>query len=293
MELRQLRYFVTVATELHFGHAADRLQITQPALSKQIVALEQELGVMLLQRTKRSVELTPAGQVFLTQSQQLLAQADTAVQLTQRTARGEVGQLTIGFTETAAHSVLPQLVRDFRQRYPQVEIIMCDLSTEAQVAALNQEMIDIAFLHPPIDARGLCVHDIFEEQFMIVLPLGHPLAKQESVTVEDLAEESFLIHPRHEGPILYEGFLQICRAAGFQPKIAQELLSLQTRVCLVSAGIGITFVSDRLQALVGTEVICRPIANCPMQLQFAAAWRENHANPTLTAFLSILHDRNP
>jgi DNA-binding transcriptional LysR family regulator len=288
MELRQLRYFVMVAEELHFGRAADRLQITQPALSKQIVGLEKELGVRLLMRTKRIVQLTPAGQVFLDQAHQLLLQVEAVIQLTQRTARGEVGQLAIGLTETATHTVLPKLVREFRREYPGVEIIMLELSTEAQVSALNQGEIDLAFLHPPIDERGLQLHSILEESFVAVLPQQHPLLQYEKIPLEAFASEPLIIHPRKEGPTLYDAFIQVCQGAGFQPNIVKESISLQTRVCLVAAGAGITFVSDRLQFLVGTDVVCRPLANCPVSLKFAAAWRQTSDSPTLRAFLSIL-----
>ncbi|NJL98501.1 MAG: LysR family transcriptional regulator [Synechococcaceae cyanobacterium SM2_3_2] len=288
MELRQLHYFVTVAEELHFGRAADRLQITQPALSKQIANLEQELGVQLLARTKRTVQLTPAGQVFFEQTQQLLNQAQTAIQLTQRTDRGEVGQLTIGFTETAVHTVLPQLVRDFHQDYPNVELTLIELATEAQVMALNQNKIDLAFLHPPIDARGIELCPILEETFVAVLPQQHPLLKYDCIPLEAFANEPLIIHPRQEGPILYDGLVQVCQEAGFQPKIVKESISLQTRVCLVATGMGITFVSSQLQFLVGSNVVCRPLGKCPIRFKFAAAWRKNAASPTLQTFIKIL-----
>ena len=288
MENRQLRYFLAVAQELHFGRAADRLQITQPALSKQITAMEQELGVQLLFRTKRSVQLTHAGKVLFDQAQQLLLQTEVAIQLTQRTARGEIGQLTLGFTETATHTVLPHWIRRFHQDYPQVEIVMEEMNTETQVKALNEGEIDLAFLHPPIDERGLQVHPILEEEFMAVLPLHHPLLRYERLPLETFAGEPLIIHPRSEGPALYDDFLQICHAAGFHPQIRQESISLQTRICWVASGLGITFTSASLTALVGQEVACRPLLNCPITLGFAAAWRQSAVNPALTAFLRSL-----
>jgi DNA-binding transcriptional LysR family regulator len=288
MELRQLRYFVTVAEELHFRRAADRLQITQPALSKQIASLEQELGVQLLSRTKRTVQFTPAGQVFFEQAQQLLRQVEATIQLTQRCDRGEIGNLAIGFTETAVHTILPQLVRDFRQDYPNVEITMLALATEAQVTALNQGKIDLAFLHPPIDARGIELYPILEETFIAVLPPQHPLLEYDSIPLKAFANEPLIIHPRQEGPILYDSFVQVCQEAGFQPKIIKESLSLQTRVCLVATGMGITFVSSQLQFLVGSNVVCRPLEKCPVHLKFAAAWRKNASSPTLQALIKIL-----
>lgn len=290
MEFRQLRYFVTIAEELHFGRAAERLHMTQPALSKQIVVLEKEIGVQLLARTKRTVQLTIAGQVFLERAKQLLFQADEAIQLARRTADGEQGRLTIGFTTTATYTVLPELVRRFRDRYPKVELTMLELCTEAQVIALNQREIDLAFLHPPIDERGLAVHSILEESFVVVLPKQHPLLKEDCLSLKALADEAFIVHPRQEGPVLYDGFIHLCQQLGFQPNIVKEVISHQTRICLVAAGMGLTFVPESVQSLVGADVACRPIEDSPIKLQFAAAWRQDCAAPTLREFLAVVRD---
>ncbi|MEL6470918.1 MAG: LysR family transcriptional regulator [Cyanobacteria bacterium J06623_4] len=293
MDFRQIEYFIAVAEALHFGRAADRLQITQPALSKQIASLEKMLGVQLLLRTKRTVALTHAGQTFLQQAHQLLAQRETAIQLTKRTGCGDIGHLSIGFTETATQTILPSLLRDFLQRYPKVNVDMIELATEAQVIALNQDTIDIAFLHPPIDQRGLQVRPILEESFVAVLPSHHPLGHYKSIPLKALADEPLMIHPRQEGPALYDGFLQVCQMAGFQPQIVKESISLQTRLCFVAAGIGITFVSEHAQFQVGENVICRPIENCPISLEFGAAWRSRSTNPTLRNFLGSLFGAIP
>lgn len=290
MELRQLRYFVTVAEELHFGRAAERLHITQPALSKQIAALEQALAVKLLFRTKRRVQLTYAGKVFLDQARQLLTQTEAAIQLTKRSDRGEIGALAVGFTATATHTVLPQFLRTFRQHYPDVEIILKELATEAQVTALNQNKIDLAFLHPPINQQGLEIYPILEESFVAVLPPEHSLLRCDRIPLKAFANEPLIIHPRQEGPVIYDGFIQVCQNAGFHPKIVKESISLQTRVCLVAAGMGITFTSDRLQFLVGTDVICKPLEDLPIRLKFAAAWRQDFLNPALREALKILSE---
>ena len=287
MDFRQLQYFVAVAEDLHFGRAADRLQITQPALSKQIAGLENMLGVQLLFRTKRTVALTPVGQTFLHQARQLLNQKETAIQLTRRTGCGEIGHLSIGFTKTATQTILPPLLRDFLPRYPNVDIDLVELTTEAQVTALNQDTIDLAFLHPPIDQRGLQVYAIFKESFVAVLPPEHPLTHYDAIPVEVLAREPLIIHPRPEGPVLYDGVLRVCQMVGVQPHIVKESIALQTRLCFVAAGIGITFVSDRLQGLVGGNVVCRPIENCPIYLEFGAAWRQQSLNPALHNLLQI------
>jgi DNA-binding transcriptional LysR family regulator len=292
MEFRQLRYFVTVAQELHFGRAAERLDITQPALSKQIRVLERELEIELFIRTKRTVKLTKAGEVFLEQAQQLLHQAEKAIKLAKRAALGEVGRLTIGFTSTAIYTVLPELIGRFRVGYPQVELEMLELSTEAQVTALNRGEIDLGLLHPPIDARGLELYPILAEEFVAVLPKQHHLAiakSKQSLSLQDLAHESFILHPRSEGPFLYDGFLKLCRQAGFQPQIVKEVNSHQTRICFVAAGMGITFIPAGLQESVSQDLVCKTMEeDLTMKIEFAAAWRSVVTLPVLQEFIKVL-----
>jgi DNA-binding transcriptional LysR family regulator len=289
MEFRQLKYFVAVAQELHFGRAAERLDITQPALSKQIRVLERELEIQLFIRTKRTVKLTKAGEVFLLQAQQLLQQAEKAIKLAKRAALGEVGRLTIGFTSTATYTVLPELIGRFRVRCPQVEVEMLELCTEAQVTALNRGEIDLGLLHPPIDARGLELYPILAEEFVAVLPKQHHLAIAKSLSLQDLAHESFILHPRSEGPFLYDGFLKLCRQAGFQPQIVKEVNSHQTRICFVAAGMGITFIPAGLQDSVSQDLVCKPMEeDLTIKIEFAAAWRSVVTLPVLQEFIRIL-----
>ena len=288
MEFRQLRYFVQVAKELHFGQAAESLGITQPALSKQIRVLEQKLGIKLFIRTKRRVQLTKAGEVFLIQSQRLLQQADTAVRLAKDAALGKIGKLKIGHTATATYTILPNLVRRFRASYPQVEIDMLELSTEAQVTALNRGDIDVGFLHPPIDSRGLTLYPILAEELMIVLPKQHALTIRESLSFADLASESFILHPRGEGPFLYDEFLKLCRQAGFEPKIVKEVDTHQGRIFFVAAGMGITFLPKSLQTSISLDLIYKPMRDLPIKLNFSAAWRSVISLPVLEEFLIIL-----
>ncbi|MGD1864427.1 MAG: LysR family substrate-binding domain-containing protein, partial [Phormidesmis sp.] len=151
--------------------------------------------------------------------------------------------------------------------------------------------IDIAFLHPPIDERGLQSSFILKESLVAVLPHQHALSRYDAIPLKALANQPLIIHPREEGPALYDGFLQICQMVGFQPQIVKESISLQTRLCFVAAGIGITFVSEQLQSLTGNNVVCRPIEDCPIHLEFGAAWRQRSANPALLNLLNILSDR--
>jgi DNA-binding transcriptional LysR family regulator len=290
MEFRQLKYFVTVARELHFAKAAELLDITQPALSKQIRVLETELGIQLFTRTKRTVKLTKAGEVFLSEARQLLQQADKAIKLAQRTALGEVGRLTIGFTATATYTVLPELIGRFRAIYPQVEVEMLELCTEAQVTALNRNEIDLGFLHPPIDTRGLELCPILAEEFVVVLPKQHHLATKQLLLVKDLAKESFILHPRSEGPFLYDGFIKLCRQDGFQPQIVKEVDTHQTRICFVAAGMGITFIPVGLQSSVSQNLVCKPMEDLSLKLEFAAAWLSMVTLPVLQEFIKLLPD---
>ncbi len=293
MDFRQLQYFIAVAEDLHFGQAAERLQITQPALSKQIAGLEKMLGVQLLFRTKRTVALTPAGQTFLQQARQLLTQKEAAIQLTRRTGCGEIGHLSIGFTPRAINTVLPPLLRDFWQHYPKVDINLIELSTDVQVKALNQNTIDLGFLHPPIDQRRLQLYPIFEESIVAVLPPDHALASYDTIPLKALAHVPLIIPPPQVGSILYGRFLQICQKAGFQPQIVKESFSLDVRLCFVSAGLGITFIPEHFQFRVGNHLVCRPLDDLPLYLKFGAAWRKESINPALRNLLKIMFAQIP
>lgn len=290
MEFRQLKYFVVVAEELHFGRAAERLHLTQPALSKQIRRLEELLDFRLFHRTKHQVQLTQAGQVFLERARQLLEQAEQAVQLAKRTARGEMGQLAIGFTTSALHSVLPEMTQRFRERYPSVELTMIELCTEAQVEALLKGEVDVGFLHPPIRHKLIQLHPLLAEEFVAVLPKNHPLQECARIPVMALARESFILHPREQGPVLYDQFFSLCQQLGFQPHVVQEHGMHQTRVGLVAAGIGVTFVPESVQPLVPPSVVCRPIEGSNLKLELAAGWRKDDSSPVLREFLKVVKE---
>ena len=176
MELRHLRYFMAVAEELHFGRAARRLDITQQPLSRQISQLEDELGVKLFHRTKRTVLLTEVGEVFLTEARKTLSQAEQAISLAQQTSKGEIGRLAVGFTGSALNNLLPQVVRQFKDYYPKIDLALSGLQTNEQVAALLSERIHVGLLHPPIADTTLVLETISCEPLIAMLPDTHPLA---------------------------------------------------------------------------------------------------------------------
>jgi DNA-binding transcriptional LysR family regulator len=189
MELRHLRYFITVAEELHFGRAAERLNMTQPPLSQQIRQLEDELGVQLFNRVGRNIELSVAGRVFLEETQQTLVQVEHAVQAARRAARGEIGRLVVGFVGTAAYRVLPSTLRVFQERFPGVEVALREMTTLDQAKALRAEQMDVGFLRPPVDSNGLEIETVFREPLVVALRETHPLTVNEHLTLEMLAKE--------------------------------------------------------------------------------------------------------
>lgn len=288
MELHSLRYFVAIAEDLHFGRAATRLHITQPALSRQIRGLEEELGIKLLRRTKRTVELTEAGAMFLVEVRKALQQVESAVHMAQRVARGEIGSLRIAFTLSAMHTVLPKILKQFRDSYPNVKLEMTELCTLDQVDVLRTEIVDVGFLHPPIEAPFLKLSALQGERLIVALPQTHPLAQQQYLPLKSLAAEPFILHPRYEGPVLYDQILSLCRNAGFEPYIVHEAVKNQIRVGLVAAGVGIAFVPESLQPSGLTGVSYCPLVGESPELQLAVAWRHDHVSPVLQGFLQIV-----
>jgi len=288
MDLHSLRYFVAVAEELHFGQAAARLHITQPALSRQILNLEKELGIELLRRNKRTVKLTEAGAAFLVEVRKALQQVESAILVAQRVARGEIGSLRIAFTPSAMQTVLPEILKRFCECCPNVKLEMTELCTVDQVDVLQTEMVDVGFLHPPIDAPFLKLSPLQGERLVVALPNSHPLAAQKYLPLQLLATEPFILHPRYEGPVFFDQILNLCRSAGFEPHIVHEEVKHPTRVGLVAAGIGITFVPESSQqfGLAGVSY-CTLVGESP-ELQLAVAWQQDHRSPVLQGFLKII-----
>src|SRR5437764_9361272 len=199
MELRHLRYFVTVGEELHFGRAATRLSIVQPSLSQQIHQLEDELGFPLLYRTKRSVELTDAGKAFLSQAKQVLAQVQEAKRTAQRAYRGEVGRLVVGYISSSTYDVLPMMLSVYRERFPDVEVALRELTTHEQLRALEREYIQVGLLRLPISAPMVNVEVVRREPIVCVLPEKHPIAMRELIAVSLLADQPFALQSRPRG----------------------------------------------------------------------------------------------
>ncbi|WP_310426154.1 LysR family transcriptional regulator [Chamaesiphon sp. VAR_48_metabat_135_sub] len=296
MELRHLRYFMMVATELHFGKAAEKLHISQPPLSKQIQDLEAELGFELFTRTKRSVALTPAGQAFLVEINQIFQQLDRAIDIGRKTSRGELGQISIGFVGSATYNILPVMLQQFRDRYPHVQIELHELTTDRQLIWLREGRIDIGLIRPPIIERDLDSQIIFQESLVIALPINHHLAMADSIDLTALATQPFILFPRQLAPGLYDSIIAICQAAGFSPQVVQECIQMQTIVSLVSANMGVSILPASIQSAHRQGVIYKPIQLSPQLVSLgveklatiAIVWRLNDNSPTINRLLEIV-----
>lgn len=287
MELRHLHYFITVAEELHFSRAAERLHISQPPLSQQIQNLEDEFGVKLFERTKRQVHLTEAGKVFLEHCYLVLAQLEQAVAVTQQIGRGEVGRLVISFVGTAMYTLLPKIFRVFREQFPAVELRLHELTTAQQIQALYDKQIDVGIVRSAISEPGLSVECFLPESLVLALPETHPLSAQAQVSLSLLANESFVLFPAKLGPLFYEQIIRSCQQAGFYPKVAQEAVQMQTIVGLVAAGLGIAIVPASLQNFHRSGVMYRPLKEEIPNTGLYLTWRQHDSSPVVRAFLDL------
>lgn len=291
MEFRQVAYFVTVAEELHFRHAAERLHIVQPALSQQIARLEAELGVMLLSRTKRNVSLTAAGHAFLKDAKVMLELREQAIETARRVGRGEAGTLHAGFVGPAAYSVLRRVVRAYRASHPDVGLVLDELSTGEQLDRLSAGTLDLGIVRLPVDHDRLTIMPLVSEPIIVVLPEEHPLSADAVVDVADLAAEPFIIVSRSQEPISFDRCVSLCARAGFSPRIAQEAMQIRTIVELVAAGLGVSLAPESLAQLRLPGVVYRPVANGhDITLETGLAWRSDDTSPTVEGFVRTALD---
>lgn len=287
VELRHLRYFVAVAEECHFGRAAERLHIAQPPLSQQIKQLEAELGVALLRRSTRKVELTPAGERYLERARAILAAADAAAVEAGRIAGGEVGGLAIGFTGSATYELLPTLAQVLRADLPGIELdLRGEMLTPRQVAALADGTLDLGFLRPPVRDRGIEVRVLRREPLIAVLPEAHPLASRASVPLRDLKDEQFVTYPSHSRSVVHDAVFDACESAGFVPAVELEVAETSTLVVFVAAGVGVALVPASVQHLMITGAVFRPLAGTTREVQLAVATRAGDDSPVLARVLS-------
>ena len=287
MELRHMRYVVAIAEELHFGRAAERLMIAQPPLSQQLKKLELEVGVELFRRTKRRVELTEAGRIFVEEARRTLAQAELTLRSAQRAARGEMGRLVIGYAGSAAHHILPRLVPQFRRQHPAVEIELREMTTAEQVPEMLSRRLDVGLVRPPLTDSGLNVTVLVEEKFVAVLPRTHRLARLGRLPLRRLADEPFILFPRRLGPRLYDPIVAACQQAGFSPRVIQEAMHVPTIVSLVAAGVGVALLPESARQLRWRGVVYQSLADSTVRTAIAIATRTQDDSAVVRAFVSL------
>jgi DNA-binding transcriptional LysR family regulator len=292
-DFRQLRYFVAVAEELSFTQAALRLHLSQPPLSQQIQSLEQDLGVRLLERTKRRVTLTEPGRIFLDQARQILAKADEARSYVTAAAAGYSGQLRLAYTLSVSfHPALPQTLLRYRQIAPNVRLQLSEMYTEPQYAALLAGQIDVGFVRDapgrPQDARNLRLSVIDREPLLLALPAGHAMANRNSLRLEEVATDSFVSQPRAQASTLYDQLVKLATRAGFQPTIGQHAQQINGLLALVAAGLGLALVPASMRAVHLGGVSYVPLEDSDAYLLLAVACRIDDDSPALQQFLSTV-----
>jgi DNA-binding transcriptional LysR family regulator len=286
VELRQLRYFVAVAEELHFRRAAARLHISQPPLSQQIARLEDELGARLLNRTRRRVELTPAGDAFLRDARAALAQIEAAAATAQRIDTGHAGTLRVSFVGSALLSIVPGIVQRFRGARPEVEIELHERSTVDQLRALSAGVIDIGLVRPPVDAAAdLCTEVVLRERTVAAIPAGHPLARLRRVPLARLATEPLVLFPRAQAPGFHDLLTGRLAATGTSPRVVQYAPEMLTIIGLVAAGIGVSPVPASVSRLALDGVTYRPLTGAP-DTELVAVTRAGEESALVRAFLA-------
>jgi DNA-binding transcriptional LysR family regulator len=240
IELRHLRYFLAVAETLHFSKAAQRLGIAQPPLSQQIKRLEQLVGHRLFDRTTRGVKLTLAGQLLADRARSTLEKVHDDLDQVRRLGRGEEGTLTVGFSGSVMFTDLPNAIESYRRRYPKVELRLRELTTHAQIPALLDGTLDLAFMRDGDPTDGIELSTVLKEPYVAVLPQVHPLARKRSLRVGDLRDEPFIFFARRMGPLAFDRTMACCERSGFRPNIVQEAPQWPTLVRLVAAGLGVS-----------------------------------------------------
>jgi len=287
MDLRHLRYFIAVAEELHFTRAARRLHIAQPPLSRQLRQLEKELGVTLFIRTRRQVELTDAGQVFLVKARQVLQAAESAVTETQRAERGETGKLAVGFFEQTAYTLLPPILRAFNERFPEVDVQLRWFPVIGQVKALEQGEVDIVFVRPVADLSAVSKRLLLKEAFVVAVPASHPFATRDAVSIEECADERIINYTEHLAPDYHAAIMRACALAGFVPKRPLDVGQVYTALGLVSAGVGIALAPASVQRVRFDGLLYKPLRGRPLESVTYLAWLQPSPSILLKAFVEI------
>ena len=289
MELRHLRYFTAVVQWKGYREASRRMHVAQPAISRTVADLEDELGLKLFSRAKRAAQLTPEGEIFYAEAVQTLARVDSAVQTAKRAAKGEIGKLSIGFLGSATSSFLPELVRAFKAQFPGVRLTLQELTPLQQEAAFDKGLIDIGFTRTltPEQSKIFSSRILYCDPMMAVLPAAREI-KTKCVRISDLAKESFVLFHREGAPPLFDTITRMCNKAGFSPRVECQANMMQTVLTIVEAEQGVSIVPACVRNLRSDGVRFYRLQPDDVRVELVAAWKKDTPSVTLRAFLDLI-----
>jgi len=298
MELRHLEYFVAVAEELSFTRAAERLSMAQSPISEQVRKLERELGVTLFNRTTRSVELTATGRIFYDEARLVLGAAAKAADSARLAGQGRLGRLSLGFGGSTTYELMPQLVRAYKQRYPEVVLeVRSDMLTPPQVDALLDGTLSVGLLRAPVNAEGLVVEVMRDEPLVVLLPVTHPLASGVDLDLYDLRNEDFISYPSSPPSSVFLAVAAACQQVGFTPRNHQEVADTSSLVALVAAGLGIALAPASIRHMRIPGVTHRPLRRPKTSVSLALAYKAGPVPPVVRGYLetarSVLRKQRP
>ncbi len=290
MDLRHVRYFIAVAEEKHLGHAATKLHISQPPLTRQIKHLEEELGVLLFDRTPKGMELTEAGELFLVEARNIQSVVEQATERTQRAGQGKLGRLDIAIFGSAVLDTIPKLLLAFKNTYPDVKVALHTMEKGKQIEALRQRRINIGF------NRILSLSDDIEsklvttERLLIAINSANPLSKRKVIPFNMLNDQPLVLFPSSSRPNFVDKTLDLCNKAGFTPQVSQVVGDAVTAIALVASGFGICLVPESATSLTLPGVVYRPISGFskPLCVDLSCIYRANDQSPILLAFLETI-----
>lgn len=291
LETRHVRYFIAVAEELHFSRAAEQLNIAQPSLSRAIGQLEHVVGVRLLSRTNRRVELTAAGDIFLRSCRQTLEALDDAALLARKAELGEIGNLTIAHTDFAISGILPEILQQFRKQVPDATIEMQHMFTEQQLEALTTGVIDFGFLTGTVRDPALSRITVQRDRFVVILPESHPLAALDVVPLAALMDEPFVTGTKRWWAHYMKNLMTLCKTEGFEPRVVQEAFNSESIFGLVAANIGIAIHPACARNYIRRGIVIRNLDAENVQVTTDCVWVAGSETPIMQKFIDLVRDR--
>ncbi len=288
MELRQLRYFLMLANELHFKRAAEKLFIVQPALTKQIQDLEAELGIILFDRNKRNVKLSVAGEFFRNEVSKVFEGLEKAKNEVKQVETGKKGEVKIGYVGSCIHTFLPDLLAKLNENFPEIHTYLSEMTSASQLLAIQKGELDVAFLrNPPLNKR-FNQRLVFQENFALVLPKDHFLNETNFESMSQVANEKFILPTKSDGEIYHQLQWSICEDAGFLPQIAHETVHGHTTLKLVESGLGISLIPISFSTVTNAAIKFIELKNILQKAEITALWNPQNPNPSLRRFLEMI-----